>query len=710
MLRARRSPSLRPALLFGLLPCGVAAAQPPLTDAHPHGFTRPRLAPRTYFAASGLDTGGAPVGMELWASDGGTATLISDIHMGAAGSYPDNLVQLPLSAVAFFVADDGVAGRELWRTDGTTTSLVLDVAPGGRSSLPSQLTLLPGKVVFSAHRAAEGRELWVSDGTATGTMLVLDLEPGGTGSRPHGFVQLGGRLLFAATTAAHGTELWATDGTAAGTAMIADIAAGTASSTPSDLTAGPVLRPDRVFFAASDATGRRELWSTDGTAAGTRRETDIAGTAEGSAPAHLRATLFGMVFSAHHPATGRELWELTPGLGARRLTDLAPGGGSPWITELAVDAADGHALWFAANDRVHGAEPWRLRPDLGEAPARFDVNPTATPGLRGSLPFELTPWGGRLLCSAYEPAEGRELWELAAGQAPARRTTFAGARGSHPHGLAPTLTGKLLLCADDPAKGLELFALEPGAAAAVLAQDLDTRLPGQPEFRLQPTSNGLEFTYADCGAGGGLGTFFALDLAPPLDLSGFGIVGLMHLDLGALIFGPVLPIGAQGDVSFTVALPPGIDAAASQAVTANALGLRLTNHAAVSEMPPCDLGGWRIDAVHARYAHDTWEYRAPIAVLGPGTGTQQQTLWLALVVQRFDRDNGYDPELVRSMPFEPGSLPAGLPAAELEDVLVGVLPLVPAPLAGDVRGHRLELRLFDRPPAEADLAGGCRLW
>lgn len=47
---------------------------------------------------------------------------------------------------------------------------------------------------------------------------------------------IGGRLLFAAADEAHGMELWSSDGTAAGTALLQDIALGAANSDPAGFT------------------------------------------------------------------------------------------------------------------------------------------------------------------------------------------------------------------------------------------------------------------------------------------------------------------------------------------------------------------------------------------------------------------------------------------------------------------------------------------
>ena len=86
-----------------------------------------------------------------------------------------------------------------------------------------------------------------------------------------------GTLFFSARSSANGRELWKSDGTAAGTQLVKDIRTGSGSgyysnsSSPSDLTAvGSTL-----YFSANDGTNGRELWKSDGTASGTQLVKDI---------------------------------------------------------------------------------------------------------------------------------------------------------------------------------------------------------------------------------------------------------------------------------------------------------------------------------------------------------------------------------------------------------------------------------------------------
>ncbi len=220
---------------------------------------------------------------KLWISDGTVqGTLIikeispywspaSDIHcMTVEGN------------LAFFIANDGVHGSELWVSDGTKTGtkMVKDIEPIGETGsfyFTSSLKVLNSKIYFAANETVHGTELWASDGTEAGTKLVKDINPG-TGNAlvyPNDFILLNGKMFFIADDGVNGNELWVSDGTEAGTHIVKDINSGSASGCSASFEMA--LYNNKVYFQADNgnmAIGR-ELWSSDGTAAGTQLLKDI---------------------------------------------------------------------------------------------------------------------------------------------------------------------------------------------------------------------------------------------------------------------------------------------------------------------------------------------------------------------------------------------------------------------------------------------------
>jgi len=343
-------------------------------------------------------------GTELWKSDGTAAGTqrVADLYPGSNGSYPDQLT--PFGSRLLFTAFDGSTYGALWSTDGTSagtraltsspngyvggilplgtvalfttggglwstdgtpggTSLLKDLPPGTGSFDPQELVRLGAVALFTAFDSTHGRELWASDGTTAGTVLLADLQPGPSsslGTYPEGLLMSSaggpavtvGTLFFVADDGAHGRELWKTDGTAAGTALVRDINPGAAPSDPTELT----VAAGRLFFVADDGPHGRELWVSDGTAAGTHMVLDILPGAGSSAVQQLQALGSLVLFSADDGVHGRELWRSDGvAVGTFLVQDIAPG---PAPSSPLDFAAVGSNVFFAANDGVTGFEPW----------------------------------------------------------------------------------------------------------------------------------------------------------------------------------------------------------------------------------------------------------------------------------------------------------------------------------------------------------------
>jgi ELWxxDGT repeat protein len=103
--------------------------------------------------------------------------------------------------------------------------------------------------------------------------------------------------------------MWRTDGTVAGTKSLALM------QPPSNDRGGcsrVVVHGDNAYFSGWDAAHGWELWQSDGTAAGTRLNTDIYPGTESSSPQELTLAGSHLFFSAASPNIGRELWAVSP--------------------------------------------------------------------------------------------------------------------------------------------------------------------------------------------------------------------------------------------------------------------------------------------------------------------------------------------------------------------------------------------------------------
>jgi ELWxxDGT repeat protein len=324
-------------------------------SSYPHDLTA--VGNTLFFSA----TDGAS-GVELWKSDGtanGTV-LVKDIFPGGFSSSPNYLTAV--GNTLFFVAIDPTHGQELWKSDGTAdgTVLVKDINPGPFNSYIRYMTNVNGTLFFTANDGFHGTELWKSDGTDAGTNLVKDIWPGINGSFPRNLTNVNGTLFFSADDSIHGSELWKSDGTSDGTVLVKDINPGSASSGAYATKWANVN--GTLFFIANDGQHGVELWKSDGTEAGTVLVRDISpGKYYSSFPDDLTAAGGLLVFTAdqrdHNTDTGRQVW-VSDGTaaGTAMLADINPFGSSypAYITD------SGGTVFFSARDfNAHGQELWK---------------------------------------------------------------------------------------------------------------------------------------------------------------------------------------------------------------------------------------------------------------------------------------------------------------------------------------------------------------
>ena len=249
-----------------------------IKDINPTGDSRPDeitvVGDTAYFVALHPDHG-----EEIWSTKGqaGDAILATELRAGTSSSAPQNLTAF--QDQLFFVGSDrslsgGGQKLELWKTSGPGTAvLVKDIEPQLTSS-PSDLLVFNDSLFFAASTFDHGRELWISDGTEAGTQLVADAVPGPAGISPEQLTISGDKLFFLADAGAHGKELWVSDGTTGSSQLVKDIRPGTADGLRSNSATLTDLK-GTLFFVADDGTTGFEMWSSDGTDAGTELVVDL---------------------------------------------------------------------------------------------------------------------------------------------------------------------------------------------------------------------------------------------------------------------------------------------------------------------------------------------------------------------------------------------------------------------------------------------------
>ncbi len=284
------------------------------------------------------------------------------------------------------------------------------VGPPGTSITPLAST---GDLVFlRVCTEAYGCEVWRSDGTRAGTVLVRDIFPGqasGLGGAPQ-FVwdPVGGVGYFLADDDQHLRGLWRTDGTSKGTSFVA-------TPYPSysqfdhgccrDLAAAN----GRAYFRMDGDDAGVELWTGDGTIAGTRMVADLVPGAESSWPQEL-TTVGGALFFVAIPSwAGGTLWTVGPDGGAARLV-LGPVGYSwAWPAELVAWKGELYFLAPRPAAQFFGLSLWKSDGTAqGTLPAVATIpNPSGALTPAGDLLFFL---GGTQLWRSDGTASG--TWGL----------------------------------------------------------------------------------------------------------------------------------------------------------------------------------------------------------------------------------------------------------------------------------------------------------
>jgi ELWxxDGT repeat protein len=341
----------------------------------------------------------------LYVTDGTAAGTIPLLTYPSGGGYePENLVNV--NGTLYFTSTYNGSNLELWKSDGTPngTTFVSDISLTGFDNP----TAVGNKVFFLGTDNQHGRELWMSDGTTTA--LVKDVRPGSQSGLDTSFSDLtnvGGTLYFVATDGldVDGRELWKSDGTAAGTVMVKDIATGhDVNNNNNAYESDPAYLTNvngTLFFAARDDNATvahgNELWKSDGTAAGTTMVADIVSGSGSSFPIGLTNVSGSLFFFAYTPASNYQLWKSDGTAAGTVMVKTINPTGSAYVTGITAPVNVNGVLYFAADDGVHGTELWRSDRSAAGTVMVSDLNQQAAgAGTASSTPVDLTNVNGTL--------------------------------------------------------------------------------------------------------------------------------------------------------------------------------------------------------------------------------------------------------------------------------------------------------------------------
>ncbi len=353
------------------------------------------------------------------------------------GIYPTSAQVVVANGIRFFIGSDAEHGENLWRTDGrpSGTRMVVDLKPGAQSPLIRDLTPFRSWVYF----IVDDKSVWRSDGTAAGTTVVLttDLRLGplsvsgnalyapakatiaqlwringapdgtvnllaGNPALPRGVSDLlgiGDRAYLKVEVPKRksiGYELWTSDGTAAGTQRI--------QSLSSEARFIGSLR-GRLFFTDFDVTTSLSLYRTEGTAAAVKLKSLVpfqdsfepSLPAVGSAVVHQGKLYFGV--AAYRDYQNRAgIWS----------TDGTAAGTGQVVNLDGVGqlATAGSTIYFVGPATYGGGELWKTDGTAAGTAFVKDIRP----GSASSSILEMTDVNGTLYFVARDALGSVELW------------------------------------------------------------------------------------------------------------------------------------------------------------------------------------------------------------------------------------------------------------------------------------------------------------
>ena len=241
------------------------------------------------------------------------ALLISSLTNGQVlETFPStSILQVPSNFInfnnkMFYFARDASYQFSLYATDGTTADnqIIKNLGFAYGSNLSDENTFNDYKIVFNNKLYFNfSNVLYQSDGTTAGTVSFMP-----TLQNVRYFKIFNNRLYFIAYSGASGVEMWSTDGTVAGTTLLKDINPGTTNAfNYSVYNPHLTVFNNKLFFVANDGVHGYELWSTDGTEAGTSLFIDIR-LSDGASPEGYGGFLWDTYSQPNFKVVGNKMY------------------------------------------------------------------------------------------------------------------------------------------------------------------------------------------------------------------------------------------------------------------------------------------------------------------------------------------------------------------------------------------------------------------
>jgi ELWxxDGT repeat protein len=347
----------------------------------------------------------------------------------------------------------------------------IEIAPGRGGSYPwiDGGVALGDNFIFDANDTAYGYEPWVTDGTQAGTHLLADIDPGSRGSRDigSGYVSLGGMayfLVFKATTIDSGWQLWTSDGTPAGTMRAAWI------FTEIDTMFGLKVAGKYLYWLGTSGDFMW-LYRSDGTQEGTKPVYAFAAgdCYQQSTSTSIGSTLF-FVAKNLTGKTGCELWKSNgTRSGTKLVKDIYRGDSNPVFL-----VPKGKLMYFSLFDK---AEVWRTD---GTTAGTKRIASICRKKSNCSV-SAIWPLGSTVLFAGDDGINGTELWRTSGTPSSAKMVKNV-RKGTdafvNTEGVGNVIGNRLYFWADDGVHGMEPWVSDGTSRGTRLVADINVGSPG----------------------------------------------------------------------------------------------------------------------------------------------------------------------------------------------------------------------------------------
>jgi ELWxxDGT repeat protein len=401
---------------------------------------------------------------ETWISDGtdpGT-TMLTTGGLDAGAVINDEFYG--------FGYDYFVGSLRLFTTDGTNVTTTELGGTLSDISIFGNIPVINENLVMPFYHEEIGQELGMVSKVELepelSVQLVKEIKSGPEGSNPKTWAVLNGKVYFMADNGSNGFELWSTDGSSAGTYFVKDILKGNADGFKANKSNLFEANGKLHLLASSTlpSLGAENLYATQGTGATTsflfNFESEVI--FRGSIGDKVILQSMGDIYLFDPQSEDITF--------VKQMIDPALGYSYGYESYPSINGKIAFALRTYGGPTAEGNELWVSDGTEEGTTLLKDINP----GTRDGVVETGIVLNNKLLFSGDDGVDGVELWitDLTTDGTQLVADINPGDANSNPRQLAPLANGKAIFLAEDATGGRELWITDGTSAGTMMVTDL----------------------------------------------------------------------------------------------------------------------------------------------------------------------------------------------------------------------------------------------